>query len=105
MDILEFGCPTSWQKQMILQAFEPVTSLAAEMVRFYKRIECAEDGPEPIQKAQEKSSNNGKKVNSPSNRGSNKDCLIQRKNCGHNSNDCRTLKFQQAEKMKQTHAA
>jgi hypothetical protein len=67
MDVLEFGCPASLQKQMILQDFEPVTRSTAEFVPFCEQIKRTEDGPEPIKKAQEKSSNKGKKVNSPSN--------------------------------------
>jgi hypothetical protein len=38
MNVLELRCPNSWQKQMILQDFDSVTSTTAEFVQFCEQI-------------------------------------------------------------------
>jgi hypothetical protein len=43
MDIAEFGVPGSWQRQMILHDFDPVTSTPSAFIEFCERVECAED--------------------------------------------------------------
>ena len=42
MDILEFGVPNSWQKNMVMQGFDPVTSTTNEFVAFCERHEFTE---------------------------------------------------------------
>jgi len=34
LDILEFGCPNSWQRQMMLQNFDPMDHTVQEFVQF-----------------------------------------------------------------------
>ena len=43
MDILEFGIPNSWQKQMILHNFDLIQKLMTEFIQFCKRIKKTED--------------------------------------------------------------
>ena len=40
-DILEFGCPPKWQKQMILQDFDVTTSTVSQFVDFCDQIKRA----------------------------------------------------------------
>jgi len=42
LDFLEFGMPSSWQKAMILQDFDPVDHTMAELVSFCERLELTE---------------------------------------------------------------
>ena len=43
VDILEFGCPPKWQRQMILQDFDAGSSTVSQFVSFCDRIERASD--------------------------------------------------------------
>ena len=38
MDIAEFGMPNSWQKQMVLQGFNPLAKSTNEFIEFCKRL-------------------------------------------------------------------
>jgi hypothetical protein len=42
IELLEFANPTSWQKHMVLQGFNPVTEPLSKLVEFCERIEYAE---------------------------------------------------------------
>lgn len=42
-DILEFGIPSTWQKQMTLQAFDPLEHSPLETVEFCERLETTEE--------------------------------------------------------------
>ena len=42
LDILEFGVPNSWQKNMVLQGFEPLNHTPSEFVAFCERHEFTE---------------------------------------------------------------
>lgn len=39
LDLMEFGMPSSWQKAMILQDFDPVNHTIAEFIGFCERLE------------------------------------------------------------------
>ena len=41
VDIMEFGCPVTWQKQMVLQDFDVTASSIPEFVAFCERLERA----------------------------------------------------------------
>jgi hypothetical protein len=74
MDILEFGVPNSWQKNMVMQGFDPMIHTTAEFVCFCERHEFTEgtlDNSEDKNKAKPKassksSSNDGKSRAKPS---------------------------------------
>lgn len=42
IDIIEFGIPSSWQKNMVLQGFDPMESTLADLVAFCERHEFTE---------------------------------------------------------------
>ena len=41
VDILEFGCPPTWQKEMIIQNFDVTAASISEFVDFCERLEMA----------------------------------------------------------------
>ena len=43
VDMLEFGCPPTWQKEMILQDFDATTATVSEFVDFFERLELVEN--------------------------------------------------------------
>ena len=63
LDIYEFGCPPRWQRQMILQDFDPLAGDVNDMVRFCERMEQTdEDEVEKKPKAAPKSSDKKRSV-------------------------------------------
>ena len=98
LDLLEFGMPSSWQKAMILQDFDPVDHTIPELVSFCERLELTEPELEKKSPKNDSSSSSSskkrKKVGFQRDR-DNKlegDCLLHGKNCGHDTHDCRTMK-------------
>jgi len=91
LDLLQFGMPSLWQKAMILQDFDPVDHLLAELVSF-KRLELTE----LELKKKSSSSSSGKKRKARFQRDRNinlkGDCLLHGKNCGHSTDKCRKMK-------------
>ena len=92
LDIILFGTPKSWQKEMERQGFDPMNQTLAEVVDFMERIEASEDydnKPASKDKSQDKSKGKGKgKPYTPN--GGDKTCLIHGK-CAHSSNECTVL--------------
>lgn len=96
LDILEFGCPNAWQKQMLLQNFDPMEHSIQEFVQFCERVELTE---EPLQEPTEKK--NKKKRRAESGNGK-KRCMLHGEDCGHTTDECRTMKAQ-TKRMKATY--
>ena len=46
LDILEFGCPPHWQKEMVMHDFDSTTAMIAEFVEFCERLERTEGSEE-----------------------------------------------------------
>ena len=105
LEILEFGIPFSWQKQMLLQNFDPIDKSMQEFTNFCDRLEDGlGDDFKPVAKNNSpstKKKNSSKRKNSSEN---SKDCMLHGDNCGHSTDECRTLKAQ-AKRMKSTYEA
>lgn len=94
-DILEFATPASWQRQMTLQAFDPLEHTPQEVVEFCERLEVTED----VQKSTENppknpsDSNPKKRSKSSSNgKGSGKFyCRVHGNNTSHNTDKCKVV--------------
>ena len=114
LEVLEFGCPNSWQKQMVLQDFDPMEHTVQEFTRFCERIEKTEERPD-VRKNKDSNhkpnhqGNNRKRFRGSDDRedkpkaGNKKgDCMLHGEGCGHTSDQCYTLKAQ-AKRMKGTY--
>ena len=93
LDILLYGLPKSWIKEMDRQDFEPYTELMARTVDFCERLELAEDFHPDIAK---KSSNKNKKAkkshgSSKKNDDGDKWCEYHESST-HNTSECSVLK-------------
>ncbi len=115
LDLLEFGCPNSWQKAMLLQDFDPVDHTVQEFVRFCERLESTEDKPIPKKKNTEKVQDEKKTQHKQKRKrqqgdarressGKGTNCLLHGSDCGHGTDDCYSLKAQ-AKRMKNTYDA
>mgnify|MGYP001048519339 CR=1 FL=1 len=110
LDNLDFGNPNAWQKQMILQNFDPVSNTLDDFVAFCERLEQADTVNEFNNNSN--SNKNTKSTSSTTTTGGgkskrkrdSKDCLLHGKDCGHSTDECRTLKAQ-AKNMKATYDA
>ena len=110
IDLLEFGIPAGWQKAMILQDFDPLQHTIPEFISFCERLEQVElhESSAVIpnaKKSSEKAGGSKKRKNANTGNEKNpssitKDCMLHGENCGHSTNECRTLKAQ-AKKMKE----
>ena len=91
IDILLFGTPKSWTREMDRQGFDPINKALGEVVDFMERIEQAEDfDGQTIDHAQKnQSSSNGKKKVKTSSKG--KYCLLHGPNT-HPTDECKVLK-------------
>ena len=91
IDILLFGTPKSWTREMDRQGFDPINKALSEVVDFMERIEQAEDfDGQTIDHAQKnQSSSNGKKKVKTSSKG--KYCLLHGPNT-HPTDECKVLK-------------
>jgi hypothetical protein len=108
IDILLYGTPRSWAKEMDRQGFDPMDHTPAEVVDFMEQIETAEDFDGHVVEHNSKttSNNNNKKS---SNGNGNKDngtsksgkyCSLHGKG-NHTTDDCRTIKSE-VKKLKST---
>jgi len=62
LDLLEFGMPSSWQKAMILQDFDPIDHTMAELVSFCERLELTEPEVEKRSPKNESSSSKESRI-------------------------------------------
>lgn len=105
VDIILYGVPKSWIREMDRQGFDPMDSTPGEVVDFLEQIETAEDFDGGAIKAQAKDgngqNNKSKGNNSTSKGGSSKGdskqayCLLHGKG-NHSSDQCTALKAQAA---------
>ena len=111
LDILEFGMPSSWQKQMVLQDFDPLQHTIKQFTEFCERMEQVEahEGTKVTSSSSNKKSE-GSKSSGSKKRGREqveqeveKYCMLHGKG-NHSTEDCRTLKAQ-AKHMKATYEA
>jgi len=107
INILLFGTPKSWQRELDRQAFDPLAKTVTEVAEFMERIEMSEDfdGDRKVA-ALTKKGNNKTKAN---NRGSlgadgSKHCMLHGNNNTHNTLECKTL-MAQAKKLKGNNGA
>ena len=99
IDILCFGTPKSWSREMDRQGFDPLNSTVTQVVDFLERIEQSEDFDGQKVDHSQKSSGSGKKdgkKKSPPSR--NKYCLIHGQG-GHSTEECNMIK-EQVKKLK-----
>jgi len=96
VDILFFGAPKSWQREMGRQGFDPLTKTPTEVVEFMERIEMSEDfdankkvPTATTKKGDKKKAGNGK---GNSDADGSKYCVMHGKNDSHNANECQSLK-------------
>ena len=95
VDILLFGTPKSWQREMDRQGFDPMTKRPNEVVEFMEQIESSEDfdADKKVTTTPTKKSS-GKKKASTGNTESDgsKHCMLHGKNNTHDTDECKTLK-------------
>ena len=97
-DIICYGVPKSWTKEMDRQGKDPDTMTPNQLVNFLEQIENAEDF---VPDGTVKNKKDGKKKSSKSNNNKEGDfyCMVHGKNHTHNSDDCNVLK-REAKKLK-----
>ena len=96
LDIVLFGTPKSWQKEMEHRGFDPLENTIGEVVDFMERIEATEDHEKNSKVVPNKSAKTGKKkspsTSSPSNNGKGDyHCSHHGDNKTHNSDQCFVL--------------
>ena len=105
LDNLDFGNPHSWQKQMILQNFDPVSNSLDDFVAFCKSLEQADTVHDSTNSLNNNKSTKSSTTTSAGGKSKRKsrglDCLLHGDDCGHTTHDCRTIKAQ-AKNMKAT---
>ena len=95
VDILLFGTPKSWQKEMDRQGFDPLTHTAQQVIDFMERIELTEDfDSDKKVTTVAKKNNNKKKSSSNTTADGTYECMVHGKNNTHDTSDCKTLKAQ-----------
>jgi len=107
IDILLFGTPKSWQREMDRQGFDPLTSTVAQAVEFMERIEMSEDfdGNKKVAAVTKKGNNNKNKSNKGnSGADGSKCCMLHGNNNAHDTSECKTL-MAQAKKLKGNNGA
>ena len=103
-EILLYGTPKSWQREMDRQGFDPLAQTYNEVIAFMERIEESED-PQMLDKKPSAKKGNGKsdwKSNNNNKKSGSKHCLLHG-DCGHSTDECRHLQ-NQAKKLKEGHS-
>ncbi len=92
LDILLYGTPKSWTREMDRQGHDPYLHTLQETVDFMEQIELSEDGPKEDSKpAAKKGNGNGSPKKKQKGEGEFY-CSHHGKNNTHKTEDCRTLK-------------
>jgi hypothetical protein len=98
IDILLFGTPKSWQREMDRQGFDPLTHTAQQVIDFMERIEMTEDFDvdKKVQHVTKKGNNhnNKRKNDTTSDADGSKYCMMHGKNNTHDTSECKSLKAQ-----------
>ena len=105
LDIILFGTPKSWQREMDRQGFDPIENDIDQVVSFMENVETAEefDTDKGTQKNTGKKVDNKKKTSKPNGGGSGasngngnnhnkgtKYCIVHGQ-CSHTTSECRTI--------------
>ena len=90
VDILLFGTPKSWQKEMERQGFDPIANSANRVIEFMERIEATEDFNDNSTKVKKPQSNK-KKATTKSHEQKLKVCSHHGPNPSHTSEECYVL--------------
>ena len=101
VDILCYGTPKSWSREMDRQGFDPLIHTPVQVVDFLERIEQSEDFDGQKVDHSQKTNGNGKKGSSKkqsNGKPGGKYCMLHGKG-SHTTEECHTLK-EQAKKMK-----
>jgi len=97
VDILLFGAPKSWQREMDCQGLDPLSSAPKDAAALMERIKMSEDfnGDSKVA-AVSKKANNKNKSNTKGNSGADgsKHCTLHGNNNAHNTSECKTLMAQ-----------
>jgi len=107
INILLFGTPKSWQREMDCQGFDPLASTVTQVVEFMERIEMSEDfhGDKKVAAATKKGNNNKNKSNKGnSGADGSKYCMLHGNNNTHDTSECKIL-MAQAKKLKGNNGA
>jgi hypothetical protein len=96
IEVLLYGTPKSWQREMDRQGFNPIEKTPAEVVAFMEQVEAAEDFEGQLVEGKPASSNGNNKKSSSNKdsgntKGSSKYCALHGKG-NHSTDDCRTIK-------------
>ena len=109
---MEFGLPKSWQKQMVVQDFDPTTASLNDFIAFCERMERVEDvdGTKPTTTTTDNkspkyksSSKSGRSKRKEYDGDTSKECMLHGRG-SHSTEECKVLK-NQAKKMKATYDA
>jgi len=107
INILLFGAPKSWQREMDHQGFDPLASTVTQVVEFMERIEMSEDfdGDKKVAPVTKKGNNN-KNESNKGNSGADgsKHCVLHGNNNTHDASEYKTL-MAQAKKLKGNNSA
>ena len=95
LDIVLFGTPKSWQREMDRQGFDPLDNTMQQVIDFLEQVETSEDFEgTPVKKGQDNKSSQKKKSSSSSQgqqkRGDQKHCSFHGWG-GHSSEECYKL--------------
>jgi hypothetical protein len=105
IDIIEFGIPNSWQRNMVLQGFDPMDSTLADLVAFCKRHEFTEsnlDKNDNNNNSKNKSNNSAELDKKPpakrngskgTNKRNDKFCDLHQSH-GHSTAECKVVQAQ-----------
>ena len=91
LDLMEFGMPSSWQRQMIMHDFDPMDKSIPEFINMCERIEMTEPETKKVSINDEviprkkRKSNSGSILNTKG-----KYCMLHGE-CGHSTDECRTM--------------
>jgi len=103
LDILLFGAPKSWQREMDRQGIDPLASAPHDVVAFMERLEMSEDFDGDKRTTTKVAPGKGKKKSSCAKGNSDADgskhCMLHGNNNAHNTSECKTL-MAQAKKLK-----
>jgi len=107
IDILLFGTPKSWQREMDHQGFDPLASSPSEVVAFMECIEMSEDfdgNKKTTKVAQGKGKKKSDFGKGNSDADGSKHCMLHGNNNTHDTSECKTL-MAQAKKLKGNNGA
>jgi len=107
IDILLFGTPKSWQREMDHQGLDPLASTPNDVVAFMERIEMSEDF-DGDRKTTKVAPGKGKKksgyAKGSSDADGSKHCMLHGNDNTHDTSECKTL-MAQAKKLKGNNGA